>query len=431
MTVVFNIFLFLFILDFQLLANNIWESSKIYKTKNKIVSYQTILTGLDVLELNNFDLLENKKVAIVANHTSSNRFDRNIADLLRIYSSVQNPIIFTPEHGFKGNKSAGQIINDEDNYFDARVVSLYGSNKKPLINDLKEIDCIVFDLQDVGVRYYTYVSTLTFVMEAASENNIPLIVLDRPNPLRGDVIEGPILQNKYKSFVGLHPIPIRHGMTMGELAIMINENKWFANDKKVDLTVVPMNGWKRSMWYDETGKYWKPPSPNLNTFNSAIAYLGTCLLEGTNVSEGRGTSDPFLKIGSPWINKNEFNDELNNLKLPGVHFFPTDFVPISIPGKAVSPKYVDEKCYGTYLNITDREQYDPLLTGVGVLLTLKKMYSDQFSWDNNFIIDKLFGSDYLRKYIAQERNILSFNPIWEKDQIQFYSFRFPYLIYDE
>ncbi len=429
--IIYNIFIIFFVLNFSFSNNRTWESSEIYKSKNKIVSYQTLLTGLDVLELNNFDLLEHKRVAIVANHTSSNRFDRNIADLLRIYSNVQNPIIFTPEHGFRGNKSAGQIINDEDNYFDARVVSLYGSNKKPLIKDLEKIDCIVLDLQDVGARYYTYISTLTFVMESASQNNIPLVVLDRPNPVRGDVIEGPILKNNYKSFVGLHPIPIRHGMTIGELAILINENKWLANEKKVNLTVVPMHGWKRSMWYDETGKYWKAPSPNLNTFNSAIAYLGTCLLEGTNVSEGRGTSDPFLKIGAPWIKKNEFNKELNSLNLPGVRFFPIDFVPISISGKAMYPKYVDEKCYGSYINIIDREKYDPLLTGVAIILTLKKMYNDKFSWDDNFFIDKLFGSDNLRKFVAQERNILSFNPLWEKDQFKFYSFRLPYLIYNE
>ena len=406
-----------------------WKSSQIYKTKKQITSYQTVLTGLDVLELNDFDLIKDKRVGIVANHTSINRFDRNLADLLRIYSQVENSIIFTPEHGFKGNLSAGHLINKEDTYFNARVISLYGSNKKPNKDDLKQIDALVFDLQDIGARYYTYTSTLTFAMQAAAENNIPIIVLDRPNPLRGDIIEGPLLNNEYRSFVGMHPIPIRHGMTIGELAIMINENNWLGDSLKVDLTVVPMVGWKRSMWYDETGKYWRAPSPNLGSLNTSIAYLGTCLIEGTNVSEGRGTYDPFIKIGSPWIDAIDFNKELNKLNLPGVKFFPDSFTPISMPGKAKYPKYENKKCYGTYINIVNKDSYNPILTGVGILITLIKLYPNDFKWDNNLFIDKLFGSSYLRSFVGQERNILSFDPIWEKDQFYFYSFRMPYLIY--
>ena len=424
----FIILIFFFQISF---SNNNWKSSQVYKSKNKINSYQTVLTGLDVLELNNFDLINNKRVAIVANHTSINRFDRNIADLLRIFPNISNPIIFTPEHGFKGNMSAGAFIDDEHKYFDARVVSLYGRSKKPTKNDLTSLDFIIVDLQDVGARYYTYTSTLTFVMQAAAENNIPIIVLDRPNPLRGDVIEGPLLNHDYKSFVGMHPIPIRHGMTIGELAIMFNENNWLGKDLYAELIVVPMVGWERSMWHDETGKYWKPPSPNLGSLNTAIAYLGTCLIEGTNVSEGRGTYDPFLKIGAPWIDPIEFSRSLNKLKLPGVKFFPDAFKPVSMPGKAKYPKYENKKCYGTYINIINKDLYNPILTGVGILLTLQKLYPENFQWDNNLFIDKLFGSNYLRNFIGQERSILSFDPIWEKDQFYFYSFRMPFLIYDK
>ncbi len=426
---VFKYYRLIFIFLSFCLSNDNWQSSKIYKSKNKIYSYQTVLTGIDVLELNNFDLLVDKTIGIVANHTSINRFDRNLADLLRIYSNINNPIIFTPEHGFKGNLSAGYLINKEDRYFNARVVSLYGKNKKPNNNDLKDIDLLVFDLQDVGARYYTYVSTLTFVMQAAADNGIPIIVLDRPNPLRGDIIQGPLLQDDFKSFVGMHPIPIRHGMTIGELAIMINENGWLGEERKVDLTIVPVVGWERAMWYDETGKYWRPPSPNLGALNTAIAYLGTCLVEGTNVSEGRGTSDPFLKIGAPWIDPIDFNEKLNYLDLPGVVFFPDIFTPISIPGKSKYPKYENQRCYGTYINIVNREEYNPILTGVGILLTLKELYPNDFKWDDNLFIDKLFGSEYLRSFIGQERNILSFDPIWEKDQFNFYDFRKSYLIY--
>ena len=427
-----KIFFILLIFHNQIcFSNNNWKSSNLYKSKNKINSYQTVLTGLDVLELNNFDLINNKTVGIVANHTSINRFDRNIADLLRIYSDISNPIIFTPEHGFKGNVSAGYLINKENKYFDARVVSLYGSNKKPIKDDLKGLDYLIVDLQDVGARYYTYTSTLTFVMQAAAENDIPVIVLDRPNPLRGDVIEGPLLKSDYSSFVGMHPIPIRHGMTIGELAIMFNESNWLGDDLYVDLIIIPMIGWKRSMWYDETGKYWRAPSPNLGSLNTTISYLGTCLIEGTNVSEGRGTYDPFLRIGSPWIDPIDFTRELNELNLPGVKFFPDVFTPVSIPGKAKYPKYENERCYGSYINILNRESYNPLLTGVGVLLTLKKLYPNDFKWDNNLFIDKLFGSSYLRSFIGQERNILSFDPIWQYDQFYFYSVRKPFLIYDK
>ena len=328
-----------------------WQHSKVYSPKELPVSYQSVLTGLDILELNRFDILQNKSVGLISNHTSINRFDRHLAELIIANQKMHVPIIFTPEHGFKGNLGAGDIVKDQQKYLKAKVVSLYGKNKKPKKADLNGLDILVFDLQDVGARYYTYTSTLTLVMKAAAENSIPLIVLDRPNPLRGDKIQGPLLEMEYSSFVGMHPIPIRHGLTMGELAVMINENGWLGEKLHVDLTIIPMKGWERDMWYDETGIYWKPPSPNLPSFNAALAYLGTCLLEGTNVSEGRGTYSPFLNIGAPWIDAKEFTKELQKLDLPGVQFHPHTFMPISMLDRAKYPKFENQECFGIMIQL--------------------------------------------------------------------------------
>lgn len=408
-----------------------WQHSKIYSAKELPVNYQSVLTGLDVLELNRFDILQNKSVGLISNHTSINRFDRHLTDLIIANRKIHVPVIFTPEHGFKGNLGAGEIVKDQQKYLKAKVVSLYGKNKKPKKVDLNGLDILVFDLQDVGARYYTYSSTLTLVMKAAAENSIPMIVLDRPNPLRGDKIQGPLLKMEFSSFVGMHPIPIRHGLTMGELAVMINENGWLGENLYADLTVVPIKGWERDMWYDETGFYWKPPSPNLPSFNAALAYIGTCLLEGTNVSEGRGTYSPFLNIGAPWIDANKFTKELQKLDLTGVQFHPHSFMPISMSDRAKYPKFENQECFGTRVRIRNKNSFNPLLTGVGLLLTLQIMYPNEFKWEQNLFIDKLYGSDYLRKFVEQERNILSFDPLWQDDQFEFYEFRKPFLIYGE
>ncbi len=425
-----SIHLFL-IIQLSFVIGGEWQHSKVYTPDELSVQYQSVLTGLDVLELQDFDILKHKSVGLISNHTSINRFDRHLADLIRFTGDIQNPVIFTPEHGFKGQMGAGEVVKDQGTYFDAKVVSLYGKRKYPQRNDLKDLDVLVFDLQDVGARYYTYASTLTLAMKSAAKNKITFIVLDRPNPVRGDKIQGSILNMEYSSFVGMHPIPIRHGLTLGELAIMINESGWLGDSIYADLTVVPMRGWDRDMWFDETGIYWKPPSPNIPSFNTALAYLGTCLLEGTNVSEGRGTYKPFLNIGAPWIEGDEFTKQLNTLSLPGVRFLPHVFYPVSMPGAALHPKFENQECKGTRIKILDKNKFNPLLTGVGILLTLQTMYPGEFSWKKSLFIDKLYGSDYLRKFVEQERNILSFDPLWQDDLFEFYEFRKPFLIYGD
>ena len=270
----------------------------------------------------------------MVNHTSLDKDGNHLVDIISKDSSVSVKVVFSPEHGFKGNLSAGAFFSDITTP-DYKIVSLYGKNKKPSLQDLDGIDIILFDIQDIGSRYYTYISTLTYVMEAAADLKIPLIVLDRPNPL-GRKIDGPVLDMEYSSFVGMHPMPIRHGMTVGEIALMINGEKWISSGKTVDLQIIKLQDWDTHPGYFSIS-----PSPNISNFKTALIYNGMCLLEGTNISEGRGTRDPFLLFGAPWMNSKKILKDLINLKFSGVNFYQKTFKPISIEG-AKYPKYENE-----------------------------------------------------------------------------------------
>ena len=265
---------------------------------------------------------------------------------------------------------------------------------------LDGIDIIIYDIQDIGARFYTYISTLGLVMEAAAELNIPVLVLDRPNPIRGDIVEGPILDIEYQSFIGKYPIPIRYGWTVAELAEKIIQENWI--NPTHQLTVIPMEGWNTSLWYDETTLPWIKPSPNIPNLETALIYPGMCLLEGTNMSEGRGTNHPFQWFGAPWIDSRVLSQKLNNLKLSGVVFVPKSFTPISIPGVADKPKYENQLCYGIEIRVIDRNKFNSVKSGVNILKTINEMYPDSLIIKEKRL-NKLWGSDTLLKELKEKK----------------------------
>ncbi|MBN1845702.1 MAG: DUF1343 domain-containing protein, partial [Sedimentisphaerales bacterium] len=305
------------------------------------------------------DWFQHRRVGILTNHTGRDSRGRTILEVFRQMPQVKVTALFAPEHGLFGAAEAGQDIRD-NHYEQVAVYSVYGQTRKPTPAMLEDVDVLVFDMQDVGARYYTYISTLTLALEAAAEQGKPFVVLDRPNPLNGVAVEGNILDRQFASFVGMHPIPERHGMTVGELAKMINGEGWLTGHVRADLRVVVAAGWKRTMWFDQTGLTFVPPSPNIKELDAAVIYPGTCLLEGTNVSEGRGTERPFLQFGAPWLNAGELRIALQRMNLPGVEFQPAHFTPLD-------SKYKDQPCQGIRIQITDRQVLNAFRAGLGIV----------------------------------------------------------------
>jgi uncharacterized protein YbbC (DUF1343 family) len=374
--------------------------SKYYNTiSSPPVDKIPVRTGLDILLDSKIDLITGKMIALVTNQTGIDQNGNPNYKRLMSMDEIKLKVVFSPEHGLFGE--ADKEITYANQIEDLpKVYSLYGSTRKPTKEMLDGIDMIIYDIQDIGARFYTYISTLGLVMEAAAELNIPIIVLDRPNPIRSDIVEGPILDLKYQSFIGKYPIPIRYGLTIGELAEKIIQEKWIRLAPK--LTVIPMEGWNVSLWYDETTLPWVKPSPNIPNLETALIYPGMCLLEGTNISEGRGTDHPFKWFGAPWIDSKNLSKELNKLKLSGVVFVPKSFAPISIPGVADKPKYENQLCHGIEIRIIDRNKYNSVKTGISILKKINKLYPD-FLIIKETRLNKLWGSDTLLKTLQEKR----------------------------
>ena len=387
-------------------------------------SYANLLNGLDILEQEKFNQLDDKNIGLVINHTSLNKDGIHILELLSAYKNIHIQSIFTPEHGLKGSFSAGSpvldIFNDSSGI---SIISLYGNRKEPTWSQISNLDYIIFDIQDIGSRYYTYVSTLTYILNAASKAKVPVIVLDRPNPL-GRKVFGPNIYTEFQSFVGMHSIPIRHGMTIGELAIMINEQNWLPSEHKAELIIYKMENWDKKLGYFSI-----PPSPNIPDFNTALLYNGMCLLEGTNLSEGRGTNEPFLLIGSPWLNVAKNIEDLNALGLEEVVFLESNFVPISIKGMSEYPKYQNELCHGIKIKVTNMYRLEPLKLAVSILKIIYENHPNQFSFNNNNFISKLYGSNEIKINILNKEPIEILYDDWKKDSEKFINQRKPYLLY--
>ena len=366
---------------------------------DKPVNLAKVKVGLDVLLDDRSELITNKKVGLVTNQTGIDRNGVPNYERFLELEDVNLKIIFSPEHGLFGEAAAGEKVEYNGQLKRLpEVVSLYGKNRKPSQAQLKGLDLIIYDIQDIGARFYTYISTLGLVMEAAAEAGVEVMVLDRPNPIAGEKIEGPLLAQKHKSFVGFYPIPIRYGMTVGELAQMIIGENWI--DMNPVLTVIPIRNWNRSIWMDETDLPWVKPSPNIPDLVTAIVYPGMCLLEATNLNEGRGTQKPFKQVGSPWVQKRDLAIALNNLDLPGVVFKPVSYTPIDIPGMAIDPKHKEKLCEGVELMITNRNKYNSALVGVHVINAIHQLSPNQLTIKRSAMA-RLWGQDGFSKDLKE------------------------------
>ncbi len=385
-----------------------------------------VLTGLDrVAEYES--LFAGKKIGIITNHTAYNSNDKHILDVFQEMKNVEVLALFGPEHGIRGDEDAGAKITDEI-LEETPIYSLYGKTRKPTPEMLKNCDMLIYDIQDIGSRYYTYISTMALAMEAAAENDIQFVVLDRPNPINGKDVEGNLLEKEFATFVGMFPVPVRHGLTVGEYAKMINGEKWLANEIQADLTVIEMQDWKREMWYDETGLKWRVPSPNMPDLQVATIYSGTCLFEGTNISEGRGTYQPFLKIGAPWFNENTFWSINKLLDIPGILMAPISFTPKSIKGMSASPKHLNTRVQGLQIVVEHRNTLNSYFAGIELVKYFYDQQKQQFEWRAKHF-DRLCGTDKIRKFIIAGKPMSEIKEWCEKDIDVFLKQREKYLLY--
>ncbi len=378
-----------------------------------------VLNGIDNIE-KYIDLFKGKKLGLVTTPTGVNKNFESTIDVL--YKNFNLKYLYSPEHGIRGNLQAGATVGT---YIDEKtgltVYSLYGENKKPSKDMIEDIDAMVFDMQDIGSRYYTFIYTMAYCMEACAENNKEFIVLDRINPLGGEVVEGNILKSEYSSFVGLYPIPVRYGLTSGELALYINKEF----NINCDLEVVKVQGWSREQYADDTDLLWINPSPNMPSIESALIYNGTCLFEGTNLSEGRGTTKPFEFIGAPFVDGEKLCKYMEDLKLPGVKFRPIYFVP-------TFSKNVGELCEGVQVHVTDKRQYRSVDVGIYMLHYIANTYKDKFQWitsedfNNRHFIDLLAGTDEIRTTDFNPKDLLE---KWHKESEEFKNKKKAYHIY--
>jgi uncharacterized protein YbbC (DUF1343 family) len=327
-----------------------------------------VRTGLDVLAAQNFAPLAGYNVGLVTNQTGVDAAGRRTIDLLAGASNVKLAAIFSPEHGLTGDANT-DVPHGRDVATGLPVWSLYGITRRPTATMLRGINLLVFDIQDVGVRYYTYLTTLVYVMEEAARHGIPVLVLDRPNPINGRVVEGPLMDADLASFTAPHPIPVRTGMTIGEFGRMA------AVERKIPvaLTIIAMEGWDRSRWFDDTGLPWVNPSPNIRSLTQALLYSGVGLLEATNLSVGRGTEQPFEVVGAPWIEPHGLASDLNALRLPGVSFEPVVFTPA-----VGADRYPGVQCAGVRMIVTSREEIRPVTVGLALATALRARHRDQF-----------------------------------------------------
>lgn len=369
--------------------------------------------GLDVLLKSN-KIKDIGRVGLISHPPAILHDYAHALDAL-MQSGAHIAALFGPEHGFDASAADGASVNDQtDRRTGLPVFSLYGPNKEPSQAMLSGVDTLVFDMQDVGVRFYTFISTLFYVLRGAAAAGKSVIVLDRPNPINGRVVAGPPLESGFESFVGIAPMPLRHGLTIGELARYFNSDFGF----HADLTVVPMQGWQRSMWFDETGLPWVPLSPGMPHLSTAIVYPGMCFLEGTNLSEGRGTALPFEIAGAPWLDGHTLAQSLNQLNLPGVRFRPVSFAP-------TFSKHSGQTCSGVQVHVTDRASFKPIQTALHLIAACRAQAPKDFSflsssWEGGKPhFDLLAGSASVRQGLEAERPVVDIARDWDQSLEEF------------
>jgi uncharacterized protein YbbC (DUF1343 family) len=392
------------------------------------VSPAVVSLGIDQLLDTDRGLIAGTRVGLVCNPASIDATFSHTADRLRHDAEVNLAALFGPQHGFRSNLQDNMIETPHDR--DARrqipIFSLYSETREPTAEMLEDIDVLVVDLQDVGTRVYTYVYTMANCMRAASRHGVRVVVCDRPNPIGGEAVEGSILREPWTSFVGQFPIPLRHGLTIGELARLFND----AFGIGCALDVVPLAGWRRSMYFDDTRLPWVIPSPNLPTLDTAIVYPGAVMFEGTMLSEGRGTTRPFELVGAPWIDGERLADAMNARGLPGVHFRPVFFEP-------TFHKHARQTCGGCQPHVTDRATFEPVRTAVELMAEFRRQDPGHFAWrqppyeyeHEKQPIDVLYGSDQLRTTIDRDGDVAALVRSWEPEEEGFRKLRQPFLMY--
>ncbi len=387
-------------------------------------------TGLDIFESKWPAKLMGARVGLLAHPASVNSRLDHAVDCFMKSGKIELKALFGPQHGISGETQDNMVEWEgfRDQKTGLPVYSLYGQTRKPEPSMLADIDVMVIDLQDVGSRYYTFIWTMELCMQACNEAGISIVILDRPNPLGGMMTEGPVLEMDYVSFVGRQPLPVRHGMTIGEIGYYLKQK----NFHDLDFHIIPVTGWERSRWFDQTGLPWVLPSPNMPTLDTAMVYPGICLLEGTNLSEGRGTTRPFEIFGAPFISPEILVENLKESELPGVIFRPIYFKP-------TFQKHSDKLCGGAQIHVTDRGKFKPFKTGVAIIKVIFELYNEQFKWKEppyeyeteKLPVDILAGTDKLRAYIEEGRSLKQMEDWWEAQCIEFDSeVRKQYLLYE-
>ncbi|CAN5709453.1 DUF1343 domain-containing protein [soil metagenome] len=373
--------------------------------------------GIDVLRDATPAGLLQRRVGLITNHTGVTRDGTSSIDVLAGMPTLQLVALFAPEHGIRGVAADGEIVSSTiDQRTGLPIHSLYGETRKPTTEMLQGVDALLFDIQDVGARQYTYISTMALAMEAAREAGIPFYVLDRPNPIGGLAVEGNLLDPAFATFVGMYPIPTRHGLTAGELARLFNSEFGIG----ADLTVIRADGWSRDVWYDDSGLPWINPSPNIRRLEAAIHYPGTVFLEGTNLLE-RGTDLPFEQTGAPWLDAAAVVEQMNSMRLPGIRF-----EAITLDVETTSRKFAGETVQGIRYHLTDRETYQPVRASLLLIDAIRRRHPEHFRWSAT--MDRLSGTDRVRQAI-ESGTLLQLIGEWESDEKRFREMRQRYLLY--
>jgi len=371
------------------------------------------------------ETLLGKRLGLVINHTSL------LADgtpLLTacIKKGMQIKAVFSPEHGYSGNIEGGNKVKDK-RLNDIKIFSLYGKTKRPTPEQMREIDAFIYDIQDVGTRFYTYITTLKYVLEAAAKAKMPVYVLDRPNPAGGLIIEGPLLQPEFESYIGSLPVPVRYGLTIGELALMMKGQGWVPTDVK--LHIIKMKNWKRNYFWEDTGLTWTSTSPNIPSPETALIYPGTGLLGGIILNQGLGTPDPFLRFGSPWMDPDLIIRKLPSLASQGVKFEIIDYTPRPIPGKTLDPPYKNQICHGIRVRITQKNKFYPLRFTLALIKVLKETYPGKI-FQESTSLSLMFGNSLLAEYLRGETSYKKLLTSMKKDEDLFRKIRRKYLLYE-
>uniref|UniRef100_A0A7C4XKH3 DUF1343 domain-containing protein n=1 Tax=candidate division WOR-3 bacterium TaxID=2052148 RepID=A0A7C4XKH3_UNCW3 len=381
--------------------------------------------GIDALLKNGFEGLHHRPLGLLTNLSAT---DSNLKPTFFHFKenrSINLKVAFAPEHGLYPALQ-DQVYIKDNKQKGIPIISIYGKRLFPPLKILKEIEIVVIDLVDIGTRYYTFLWSAILLIEKMALLNKKIVILDRPNPLNGLTVQGPILRKSFSSFVGLYPLPVRHGMTIGEVCNMLNKEYQI----KADIEIVKMEGWKRKYHFPDCGLYWTLPSPNMPSFETACVYPGMCLLEGTNISEGRGTTKPFEVFGAPWIDEEELVKELNSRKISGVEFRPLKFIP-------TFHKYFKKVCGGAQVYVRDLKKFDPVSLGLEIIRTIKQLYPQKFAWrrppyefeKKKLPFDILIGNSWVRKAIENGEAVDSIKTRWAGEIEEFKRMRAQYLLY--